>query len=700
MRSAFLILWFTLNGNNLYSQRCIDDNFLLTYETPGVKYLAGSVKTKDNGIVLVGYSLFKNTLLRHAWITKISAQGTILWNRQIPPGEGNSSQFSNVSYGPDNTFFVTGINGILDSISNGYKYVTGILMKLDEYGNPLWQKKIDNIDFSLSQISKPYVLNNGDVLIDIIGFNPVRNTLSLLDKNGKEKWNTSIISTDEYSFDYYNCGLCTYLKNPGRMLIKQLKNGNVVLARNLSIRSINNTPLAVPRIGYYLMCMNPSTGITLWERQLVFSNNATVADKPIAQINNITELPDGDLSFLSSYAYKYDFFVPYTKQCLNIITSPDGLLKKAFAYGDNATNVYVTGGAASPENDGSQVALMDNGDFPVVLKLDAAGSIVWQKAYTLPFRSQETSGILHTTEGIYLFSYTRNGGSKDFTLVKTTVDGRIPCSEKPINFIQSDITSEFAIAGPDTLVRKKESPQWADTRFFASSNYTMSFSEVCRQTCCTDIVATEQIIDKCNATSVLLPNGYEVKTSGRYPIVLKSAKGCDSIVPYNVFFSKSPQLNLGDDRCLKGKDSVLIVTSDEFQQYTWNNTASSSYFYAVKQPMRVILSVSNACGSARDTVNVFDECEYPMYMPNVFTPNNDGLNDFFGIPDQNKNKLILLAVYNRWGQLIFSSNSAWIKWDGTYKALPSDPGLYTYNLLMETLDGKPLKKSGTITLIR
>ena len=57
-------------------------------------------------------------------------------------------------------------------------------------------------------------------------------------------------------------------------------------------------------------------------------------------------------------------------------------------------------------------------------------------------------------------------------------------------------------------------------------------------------------------------------------------------------------------------------------------------------------------------------------------------------------------IYNRWGQLLFTTNSSKTGWDGTYKEVLQPMDVYTYTLDVEFSDGKKLRKTGDITLLR
>jgi gliding motility-associated-like protein len=94
-----------------------------------------------------------------------------------------------------------------------------------------------------------------------------------------------------------------------------------------------------------------------------------------------------------------------------------------------------------------------------------------------------------------------------------------------------------------------------------------------------------------------------------------------------------------------------------------------------------------------------------MDVPNAFTPNGDGVNDYiapvaFGVTK------IDFRIYNRWGQLVFQSNDPQITylgnkgWDGTYKGKPQQMDVYAYTLHVVFEDGKQATKQGSIALIR
>ncbi|MBK7409456.1 MAG: gliding motility-associated C-terminal domain-containing protein [Saprospirales bacterium] len=98
-----------------------------------------------------------------------------------------------------------------------------------------------------------------------------------------------------------------------------------------------------------------------------------------------------------------------------------------------------------------------------------------------------------------------------------------------------------------------------------------------------------------------------------------------------------------------------------------------------------------------------------VFLPNIFTPNNDGINDYFQLYTGNGVSMIRsLRIFDRWGELVFEklnipaspypdpSNG----WDGTFRGRPGNPGVYVYTAEVEFQDGQLLLYRGDVTILR
>ncbi|MFZ9455299.1 MAG: gliding motility-associated C-terminal domain-containing protein, partial [Bacteroidia bacterium] len=91
--------------------------------------------------------------------------------------------------------------------------------------------------------------------------------------------------------------------------------------------------------------------------------------------------------------------------------------------------------------------------------------------------------------------------------------------------------------------------------------------------------------------------------------------------------------------------------------------------------------------------------DYHVYVPDVFTPNGDGLNDVFK-PLVNGVRLYKIFVYNRSGKLIFSSRDETDFWDGTLNGNELEQGIYQWIMEVSTSKEEFKKLSGQVYLSR
>jgi gliding motility-associated-like protein len=119
----------------------------------------------------------------------------------------------------------------------------------------------------------------------------------------------------------------------------------------------------------------------------------------------------------------------------------------------------------------------------------------------------------------------------------------------------------------------------------------------------------------------------------------------------------------------------------------------------------VTVTDTNGCfASDQLLVSVIDNKK--IFIPNVFSPNDDGSNDVFTLFAGTGVRMIRhLSVFTRWGELVFrkesfSPNDLSAGWDGTYRGKPLNPGLYVWRAEVEYQDGDEELLFGDVTLVR
>ena len=87
-------------------------------------------------------------------------------------------------------------------------------------------------------------------------------------------------------------------------------------------------------------------------------------------------------------------------------------------------------------------------------------------------------------------------------------------------------------------------------------------------------------------------------------------------------------------------------------------------------------------------------------MPTAFTPNNDGLNDCYGIKYWGTFIDLEFSIYNRWGERLFFTRNPADCWDGRYKGVPQDPAVFVYMIKAKTTCEGLIFRKGTFALIK
>ncbi len=147
--------------------------------------------------------------------------------------------------------------------------------------------------------------------------------------------------------------------------------------------------------------------------------------------------------------------------------------------------------------------------------------------------------------------------------------------------------------------------------------------------------------------------------------------------------------------------NVILTSLNNFDTYRWsngNNTKSNK----VSSGGLYWLTVTdyNGC-TGKDSIIVIDSiCPVFFFIPTAFTPNNDGNNDLFKPKFSGALSNYHFSVYNRWGQLIFSTIDALNGWDGNVNGSQQPVDTYLW-ICSYSLDGKSVQtEKGTVTLIR
>lgn len=219
------------------------------------------------------------------------------------------------------------------------------------------------------------------------------------------------------------------------------------------------------------------------------------------------------------------------------------------------------------------------------------------------------------------------------------------------------------------------------------------------------------------ASIIIGPNGNNTvlvqPTTSQYVSVIASAtNGC--VVEDSILISVG---NIPDGAVVASASSYVIPEGGEVTlsalpdgyQYQWffpsnvDSPNSQTTTATLQESTLFTVFVTDGICTKSDTVFVTTYpfvCEDPyIFIPNAFSPNNDGENDVLYVRGAIIQKM-LFRIYDRWGELVFESDNQHMGWNGTFRGKALDPDVYDYYLEVDCIGGLNSIIKGNITLIK
>jgi gliding motility-associated-like protein len=286
-----------------------------------------------------------------------------------------------------------------------------------------------------------------------------------------------------------------------------------------------------------------------------------------------------------------------------------------------------------------------------------------------------------------------NAGNYIATLI---ISDFINCKDTAYKYIRVDSLTEIRLSFEDSIICAGEQVKVAAT--YADSGSTGAMWDF------GDGITTTTF-------------GHEIKHSyehpGIYPIkITATARVCPDVeatLPLTV--QPQPIINLGPDTAMCPTSSPIVLNdlingANPGASWIWkldNNLLADQHAFnlVVTTPAIYTSVVTIGDCSATDSIWVMNDCY--IDVPNSFTPDGDGLNDYF-FPRQWLSKGVVafkLLIFNRWGQEIFSTtNISGRGWDGKFNGIDQPQGVYVYLIEAKFKDNTSEKKQGNVTLLR
>ena len=192
-----------------------------------------------------------------------------------------------------------------------------------------------------------------------------------------------------------------------------------------------------------------------------------------------------------------------------------------------------------------------------------------------------------------------------------------------------------------------------------------------------------------------------------YTVTVWTSFGCTDTASVVVTYDYFILSGIIDTLICPGNAIQLFANGCSTCNYNWQPSGGLNDATVFNPTTSVTSSISytvtatdiSGCTNSFTTVIIVDPTCYVVTMPSAFSPNNDGSNDYLH-PLGKGVKTIEWSVYNRWGEMVYSSGNFYDKWNGKFKNADQPVGVYVWKLNATLTNGDQVQKEGNVTLLR
>jgi gliding motility-associated-like protein len=171
---------------------------------------------------------------------------------------------------------------------------------------------------------------------------------------------------------------------------------------------------------------------------------------------------------------------------------------------------------------------------------------------------------------------------------------------------------------------------------------------------------------------------------------------CSYTDSIQVNYVANPVFDLGSDTIICDQDVLILDATTANASYIWQD-GSNNPTYSVSEAGSYWSQVRVGNCTSEDSISIESmDCTVSLLLPNVFTPNGDGVNDYFTPLKSLGVRSLSIDIYNRWGKIVFTTSDPNIHWDGK----DMSDGTYFWSVSYEGFDGLNYKENGYVSLLR
>lgn len=665
------------------------------------------------------------------FLAKYNPTGKVLWAKTVPKVEKSHEGIFSICVDNKNNVYSTGFFNAssitFDSITlvnKGSVTAEIFINKSDSLGNTLWAKSFGGGDIgeSGSTISTD---NSGNLLLtgytESSDLGIGTNTVSSSGKTDVLVVKLILDSTHNYITSKYcsNDSILTLSAPANNSLYTWIDSNNNLLSNSQSLTIKTPIDSAV-----YTCKFNNSVDSTIvniytlqkYDSKADFSSSLSDCTTNTVQFTNQSTTNRGSLTYL------WDFGDGTTSTEINP-------LHKYNTVGTHQVSLSVTTTPTTCTNSTSKTityypkpTIKIEGDstlchgVPVTLKAQGAASYKWSTGST------DESIQVATTQKVWLLGYSASGCVSDTAFLRVTdrtpvvsINGKATyCPGLSVTlkargassykWSTGSIADSINVSSPGTIwVVGYTSTCVSDTvKYSVSEEPDFNVSINGNMYICSGESTT---LTAAGATSYRWSTGEKTNSitltkAGGYSVIGSNARGCERELSFNVTEEKLPALDFTvSSSTIDSRHNKLTckTTATAGIEYSWNMGDGSTehgpeteHTYNIPNSVNtytITLTATNAWGCSN---NLSKEIDVILFIPNVFSPNGDGVNDVF-MPDVN------LEVQDRNGVTLFKGTSGW---DGNYRLKKMPDDTYYYVVTYKDKNGQTQMQKGYVILKR
>ena len=189
---------------------------------------------------------------------------------------------------------------------------------------------------------------------------------------------------------------------------------------------------------------------------------------------------------------------------------------------------------------------------------------------------------------------------------------------------------------------------------------------------------------------------YPATEAGLYSIIAINHCNSDT-AQLQVSQRPLPVVDLGGNRQICPGEAFMLQSNLKGVSFQWQDGSTNADFRVTSEGSYT-LQVTDTIGCQDSAVVLVSPCP-ALYIPNAFSPDDDGLNDLFLAKGETV-KGFSMMVYNRWGQQVFATNNVEQGWSGHYQGELQQQGVYAWKISYINKAQREIVLSGNVTLIR